>query len=211
MTESKDAWPFPGNSHLKKREIPFLDSGVTKDSTPYFFSVEDKERLPINGVWGWHFHNGKTSYGEDRHINPGKTLKAILKINSFGEYFSPQVCTTGMHASNGIENAIIYGKGPLLSIVYVWGRLSLNINKFCGDYRFCAWTIDFDKFCTKYGIYVIVPSYHFRMKRNLDYISRPNSGGIKTTSLEISPSEVEKLLRNEFILHQINGYSDILP
>ena len=80
----------------------------------------------------WHFleDDRKLLYSDGRVAKVGETL------SSTG---TPAVCSSGMHASARIIDAMGYSDGPWICRVRVSGKLRDGVDKFCGQNRKVLW------------------------------------------------------------------------
>ena len=93
-------------------------------------SKSDRKDLKL----GWHFlpADQKLGYEDGRKAKVGQTL-------SYNGAPAPRCCYRGMHASPKIVDAGLFGKGPVLCRVEVWGDVHSESNKFAGRHRKVLW------------------------------------------------------------------------
>ena len=75
---------------------------------------------------GWHFSNGRESYGFEREITTGTVLSVRAPLD---------MCVHGLHASAQPLDALIYGSGPIASLVRLDGQVIIGDDKACATKR----------------------------------------------------------------------------
>ncbi len=84
--------------------------------------------MTTDRILGWHFlpEDGKLANGDGRLVTVGKTYSHDGPI---------EICSSGLHASRRIIDALRYAPGPILCRVEVWGDVQSHADKVCAWHR----------------------------------------------------------------------------